>query len=342
LIPSKGNYCKKEHCNDKEKKSMSVQKKYSFLMAVAAGVCWGTYGTFATIMNNYGISEGVISIIPPLGYGLFFLILLIKDNIRKIMIARKLIPVVLFYGLQSAAFNFSLVKAYVYLPIGIVSTIVFCNLFVLMIFCRILFKDKITWQKGVSFGLAVLGIALVLNVFALDFTWNLQGLLWTGLALLGWALMVTSEKYMLNQCVDANAILVFNGFFSVFFLCFHTAPWVFFANMSAAISGSHGMVLLPTFALIAVTSIGCYFFYINALKHMEASIVQLGFVMDPLTASILGFVAFRQTLLPVQIVGILLIISVVVWVEWLEVKAERAIKVTKNTCNKAADENNTC
>lgn len=316
---------------------MPIQKKYSFLMAVAAGICWGTYGTFATIMNDYGISEGVISIIPPLGYGLFFLILLIKDNIRKIIVARRLIPIVLFYGLQSAAFNFSLVKAYVYLPIGIVSTIVFCNLFVLMIFCRILFKDRITWQKGTAFGLAVLGIALVLNVFALDFAWNLQGLLWTGLALLGWALMVTSEKYMLNQSVDANALLVFNGFFSVFFLSFYTAPWVFFSNMSDAIANSQGMVLLPTFALIAVTSIGCYFFYINALKHMEASIVQLGFVMDPLTASILGFAVFRQTLLPVQIVGILLIISVVVWVECLEVKAERSGVIPQNTCNKTID-----
>lgn len=304
---------------------MSIQKKFLFLMAVAAGVCWGTYGTFATIMNNYGISEGAISMIAPLGYGLFFLALLLKDDIRKIIVAKRLIPIVLFYGLQSAAFNFSLVKAYLFLPLGIVSTIVFCNLFLLMIFCRIFFKDKITWQKGVAALLAVLGIALVLNVFDLNFTWNLQGLLWTGLALLCWALMVTSEKYMLNSGVDGNAVMVFNGLFGVLFLCFYTAPWVVFANIGAAVAASRGMVLLPTVAFIAVTSIGTYFFYINSLKHLEASIVQLGFVMDPLTASILGFIVFGQALLPIQILGVLLIISVVVWIEWLEMKAERAV-----------------
>lgn len=302
---------------------MSIQKKFLFLMAVAAGVCWGTYGTFATIMSNYGISEGTISMIAPLGYGLFFLFLLIKDDIRKIIVAKKLVPVVLFYGVQSAFFNLSLVKAYLYLPIGIVSTIVFCNLFLLMVFCRILFKDKMSWQKGVAAGLAVLGIALVLNVFDLDFSWNVQGLLWTSLALLCWALMVTSEKYMLNSGVDGNAVMVFNGLFGVIFLCIYTAPWVVFANLGAAVAASHGMVLWPTIAFIAVTSIGTYIFYINALKHMEASLVQLGFVMDPLTASVLGFVVFGQALLPVQIIGVLLIISVVVWIEWLEVKAER-------------------
>jgi drug/metabolite transporter (DMT)-like permease len=308
---------------------MPVQKKFLFMMAVAAGVCWGTYGTFATIMNNYGISEGAISMIAPLGYGLFFLILLFKDNIRKIAVKRKLIPVVLFYGAQSAVFNFSLVKAYLFLPLGIVSTIVFCNLFLLMIFCRILFKDKITWQKGVAAGFAVLGIALVLNVFDLNVSWNLQGLLWTGLALLCWALMVASEKYMLNEGVDGNAVMVFNGFFAVLFLCFYTAPWVVFANIGTAVAVSHGMVLLPTVAFILVTSIGTYFFYITALKHLEASIVQLGFVMDPLTASILGFFVFGQALRPIQILGILLIISVVLWVEWLEVKAERAVAFAK-------------
>ncbi len=303
---------------------MSIPKKFLFLMAVAAGVCWGTYGTFATIMSNYGVSEGAISMIAPLGYGLFFLFLLIKDDIRKIIVTKRLIPIVLFYGVQSAVLNFSLVKAYLYLPIGIVSTIVFCNLFLLMVFCRILFKDKMTWQKGVAAGLAVLGIALVLNVFDLNFSWNLMGLVWTGLALLCWALMVTSEKYLLNCGVDGNAVMVFNGLFAVIFLCFYTAPWVVFANLGAAATASHGMVVLPLAAFIVVTSSGTYFFYINALKHLEAPIVQLGFVMDPLTASILGFAVFGQSLLPVQIIGVLLIISVVVWIQWLEIKAERA------------------
>lgn len=310
---------------------MSIPKKFLFLMAAAAGVCWGTYGTFATVMSNYGVSEGAISMIAPLGYGLFFLFLLAKDNIRKIIVAKKLIPVVLFYGIQSAILNFSLVKAYLYLPIGIVSTVVFCNLFLLMVFCRILFKDKMTWQKGVATGLAVVGIALVLNVFSLDFSWNVQGLVWTGVALLCWALMVTSEKYLLNCGVDGNAVMVFNGLFAVVFLCFYTAPWVVFANLGAAAAASGGLMLLPLAAFIAVTSIGTYFFYISALKRLEASIVQLGFVMDPLTASILGFAVFGQSLLPAQIIGILLIIGVVLWIQWLEVKGERAAAAAAKT-----------
>ena len=303
---------------------MNVQKRFLFLTAAGAGVCWGTYGTFATILSDCGLSEGTISMISPLFYGLFFLFLLIKDNIRKILVAPRLVPVVLFYGLQSATLNFSLVKAYVYLPLGVVSTIVFCNLFLIMIFCRFLFKDKMTWQKGVAAGLAVLGIALVLNVFGLNFSWNMEGLLWTGLALVCWALMVTTEKYLLVSAVDGNAVMVFNGFFAVIFLSFYTAPWVVFADLGAAVAVHRGLVILPLLGFAVITSIGTYFFYINALKHMEAAFVQLGFVMDPLTASLLGFFVFGQVLQPIQILGIVLILAVVVWVQWIEVRAERA------------------
>lgn len=60
-----------------------------------------------------------------------------------------------------------------------------------------------------------------------------------------------------------------------------------------------------------------------AVKNSDPGLVQLGFVMDPLTASVLGFFVLGQTLLPVQIAGMVLILAVVVWVQWLEVKAAR-------------------
>ena len=56
---------------------------------------------------------------------------------------------------------------------------------------------------------------------------------------------------------------------------------------------------------------------------MESAYVQLGYIADPLVATILGFIFFGQTLLPIQIAGALLILAVVVWVEWLEIRGNK-------------------
>lgn len=204
---------------------MRIGKRFSFLLAVAAGVCWGTYGTFATFMGNMGMEEATVSLISPLFLMVFFFILVMIDDRKKIKVRRGLLPALLFYGFVGAMFNYSIVQAYKYLPLGIVSTIVFCNLFLIMIFSFFMFKDKITWQKGIAAALAVLGIAMVLNVFALELTWSLIGVAWTLLATVGWALMVTCEKFLLVKEVDGNTIMTYMGMFSVLFISILSPPW---------------------------------------------------------------------------------------------------------------------
>lgn len=310
---------------------MKIPRKFLFLIAIASGTCWGTYGTFATLLRENGFRDGTISMVVPVCYSIFFLILLLKDDIRKIKVSKKSYGILVFFGLETAVFYYSLIKAYQYLPIAIVSTIVFCNLFLLIIFSRLLFHQKITWQKGVSAGMAVIGIAMVLNVFAFDCVWSIWGLMWTGISLITWATVITTEKYLLEKGIDGNAVMVYNGVFALLFLSFSEPPWRVFANIASAVTASRGAVLLPLLGFVFFTAILSYFFYITALKRLEPAYVQLGYVMDPLTASLLGFFVFDQRLQPVQIMGILLILLVVVWVEWLEVKSSRAAESAEET-----------
>lgn len=295
---------------------MNITKRYSFLSAVGAAILWGTYGTFTRFMGDMGLETATISLVSPLFLIVFFFSLVLLDDKRKMKVPLKTLPVLVFYGLVSAEFNYSLVKAYAYLPIGIVSTIVFCNLFLLMIFSYFLFKDPLTWKKGLAGVLAVGGIAMVLNVFSLDWSLSLMGILWALLAMAGWASMVTCEKYMLLHDVDGNAIITYSGLFSLLFISILSPPWQSAADLVQSVAATNGLVFLPLLGLGFLTTAGSYYLYIRALRNLEPTYTQLAFILDPATACLLGFIVFGQALKPIQIAGIILVLLVVIWVQW--------------------------
>lgn len=299
---------------------MKFPKRFVFLLGVASGTCWGTYGTFSRFLSGYGIDSNTISMVVPMFYAIFFFILLCREGIGNIRVKKRLVPLLIAFGFLSAVFNYGTVMAYRDLPIGIVSTIVYCNLFLLMIFSRILFKTPLTKEKIIAAFVAVLGVGLVLNVFSTGFAFSTVGLFWALVAMVFWALSVTLQKYLLEAGVNANAVMVYNGIFAVAFLCLRQSPLATVSNVAEVIVGSGGEVLLPLVGFAFITSMLAYFFYINGLARMETAYVQLGFVMDPLTSALLGFLVFGQRLAPLQLCGIFLVVFVVAWVQWLEIR----------------------
>ena len=302
---------------------MKIPKSAYFLVAVLAGTCWGTHGTFASLLGQYGISDNTVALLCPLFYATFFLILVLKDDIKKLRFPRGLMPILVLYGLESAVYNFAIIKAYWNIPVGIFHTIVFCNLFLLMIFSRIFFKTPLTKEKAIFAALAVLGVAMLLNVFDTEVSWSALGIFCTLISMVSWAATVITEKYLLNKGADGNALILYNGYFAVIFIAFIANPVTAVNEVVASVSASGGMSLLPLLAYALITSFGSYYLYLVALRKMEPTLVQLGYVADPLVATILGVIVFGQILLPIQYAGLVLILTVVVAVQLLEFRAEK-------------------
>lgn len=302
---------------------MKIPKSAYFIIAVLAGAFWGTHGTFASLLGQYGVSDDVVSFLCPLFYGSFFLFLVLKNDPSVLKVSKKFIPLLLLYGIESAVYNYAIIKAYWHMPVGIVHTIVFCNLFLLMIFSRVIFKTPLTWQKAGFSALAVLGIAMLLNVFDADVSWSALGIICTLISMVAWAMLVTTEKYLLEQGLDGNALLVFSGYFAALFLIFFANPVSVVQEIAHSVVVSNGISLLPLLGYAFITSVGSYYFYLVALRRMEPTLVQLAYVADPLVATLLGVVIFGQLLVPIQTAGLFLILAVVVAVQLLELRSEK-------------------
>ncbi|MEL7565767.1 MAG: DMT family transporter [Dehalobacterium sp.] len=299
-------------------------KGLGFVLAILSAIAWGTNGSFCIALSNLGLSTANIAILAPAFNLIFFFFLLLFRNPKAFKVSGKMLFFLLADGVMSSVTNISFVNSVKYFPVGIVSTLIFCNTFVIMILSRIVFKHKITLGKIFAAMISLFSVGLVLNVFHHGFDFNHLGLLWIASSIIFWSFMVIIEKYLLENGVDGNAILFYMAFFAVIILSISSPPWTLFSNIYSASTNTGGLALLVVLGYGMIPQVGSYFFYIKGLKYIEPSYVQVAFSLDPVTASILGFIFFGQSLEISQIFGILLILIVVGYIQFKESQKDKS------------------
>ncbi len=296
-------------------------KGIGLVFAMLSGIFWGTNGTFCTLLSNLGFDTYSIAILAPSFNLVFFSVLLIVTNKSGFIVQRNYFGLLILSGLASAITNTSFVKSVSYFPVGIVSTLIFCNVFVIMIISRIVFKSKITLKKVGAAITAIFGICLVLDVFSQGFQHNSKGLIWIIITILTWSTMMVLEKYLLDQGVDGNSILMYSALFAVLILSISSPPLTVISQIIQVTDQTNGYALLVILGFGFIPQIGCYSLYMKGLKYIEPSYMQIMYSLDPVVASILGFLVFNQTMRPLNIVGICIIIGVVIYVQITETRA---------------------
>lgn len=302
-----------------------TQKKAGLIMGLIAGTSWSTYGTFTTILSNYGLEEGTISLISPLFLVVMFSILaLATGGIKALKVPKKAWIFLLCDGLCSALYNYSAVQAYAHLPIGVVSTIIYANLFCLIFICRFVWKDPVTKQKLLAVGLAICGVMLVANVFGAGGTGNINpiGIFWALLAMLSWAGLMTFETLCMERETDPNAVCMYEGIFSIIIIGAATSPALVVANIGEAFAANGAILLLPILGLGLITTMCAYYFYMHALTKVLPTYVEICYALDPTLACIWGLLFFGQQLTVLQFLGIAIVLCAVIFEQIYEMKAE--------------------
>lgn len=308
------------------------KKTTGLIMACTAALAWSTFGTFSTLLSGYGLSEGTISLISPLFLLVgFTIVAIISSGIGSMKIPRKALVFLFLDGGCSALYNYACVQAYANLPIGIVSTVIYCNLFALIFICRIVFKDPITRQKLLAVGMALIGVMMVVNVFGAGSEGSItaKGLIWAFLAMLAWAGLMTNEKLVMDRGGDPNAVCAYEGLFSVIIIGIASSPVAVAHNLSDVFISSGGMVLLPILGFGLISTMTAYFFYMHAFDRVVPTYVQICYTLDPAVSCLLGLIVFGQVLAPIQIVGIIVVLVTVIWLQIYENKRESQIAKAK-------------
>lgn len=274
---------------------------------LAAGLLWGTIGLSVRNLNALGINtmqviflRAVFTLVILLPAILIFNRSLLKIEIRDIwcffgtgIISILFFTYLNFYTLSIASLSFAAVMMYT-API------------MLMLISAVLFKEKITLKKIIACIVAFIGTALTAGVFGNGCEIPVIAVL-TGLGSgFFYALYTVFSRYAMNRSYNSLTVT----FYTFAFVALGSLPFADIGNIVFAEQG--GKVIAFSLVLALVNTVAPYLLYNIGLKYVENSTALIIASVEPVTATLMGFFIYGETLSFKSFIGMLFVLSAVV------------------------------
>ncbi len=282
----------------------SADPKYGSLMALTAAVVWGTLGVFAKAIYRYDVDPLVlVTMRAGIAFVTLFVIMLFRSP-GLLKVERRDIIDFVYVGVVGIALEYWVYFETLKRTSSSVASILLYTAPVFVTAGAVAFFGELITRRGLAaLGVVLMGGFLVAGglearVLAQDPAGVLFGL----------ASAVTYASYTL---LSKRTLSKYGSWTTVFY------AFGFGAGLLALMSGPKlaqlatvpvkGWVLMLGLAL--GPTLLSYGLYVKSLEHMEASRATVICMMEPVTASVLGFLLLGERLAGWQLVGALLVLG---------------------------------
>ena len=193
-----------------------------------------------------------------------------------------------------------LYEAYNQIGVGLASLSYYCGPVIVMMLSPVLFKEKLTVNKIISF-VAVLGGVFLVNGMALGNTKNMWGIFCGAMSAICYSLMVIFNKKAKNITGLENSM------FQILISFLTVAVFVLIKQGYSIQIPQSSIIPILILGLIN-TGIGCYF-YFSSIGKLPVQTVAICGYLEPLSAVMFSVIFLKEVLLPIQIMGAILIIG---------------------------------
>lgn len=280
-------------------------KKLPALYIILAGCLWGTMGLFVRRLNAMGMDSMEIVVMRCIVAAIIlFPVTLAKD--RKLLVIKKqnILPLVASGWASILFFNFCYFSTITLMNLSAAAILLYTSPIFVMLLSLIFFKERLTVRKVLALLLAFGGCCLVSGIATSDTAITTRGLLLGLGSGLGYALYSIFSRVSLNQGLDSITITDYTFLFAAI-------GGVFLADMGSigAIYEAYGVSFLG-FAVLytVVTTVLPYLLYTKGLSEVENGPASVMAAIEPVVATILGFVIFSETPSLSAILGIILVL----------------------------------
>ena len=193
-----------------------------------------------------------------------------------------------------------LYEAYDEIGVSLASLAYYCGPVIVMILSPLLFREKLTKIKVCSFLVVLVGIFLV-NGTAFENGVSVWGLACGLLSAVCYSLMVMFNKKAKDITGLENSMLQL-------FVAFLTVA-IFVGIKQGYRMEIDTQSIIPILVLgLLNTGIGCYF-YFSSIGKLPVQTVAICGYLEPLSAVLFSVIFLKETMLPIQIIGAVLIIG---------------------------------
>ena len=276
------------------------------LLVLLAGVFWGSMGIFVRSLNAYGFGSVQIVCLRMTVAALLFALLLLLRGRGGFLIALRDVPLFLGLGLMSVLFfTVCYFRAIEIMPLSTAAILLYTSPIWVMLMSALFFREKLTPRKLLALALAFLGCVLVSGVSGGGLT--PQGLLIGLGAGFGYALYsilgtVALRRYPPLTVTTWTFLIAAAGCWLV------CGAGELLRTLSAAPPGTM-LWLIPLSGV--VTAVIPYLAYTKGLQTTEAGRAAILATIEPVVATLIGSLVFREVLTLSAALGILLVLAAI-------------------------------
>ena len=283
-------------------------KKLAYLFIILSGLFWGSMGIFVRRFNALGLKSMEIVFLRALvTTGVLFFFLLFFD--RKMFIIRiKDLWCFLGSGIASITFfNFCYFNAMKFGSLSMAAILLYTAPAIVMLLSVVLFNEKLTLVKSVSLVVTFIGCGLVTGAFSKGQDVVLEGVLYRLGAGIGYALYSIFSRYAIIRKYNSLTIT-----FYTFLITTISSMFIVDINKvrSIAFSGFSMSLFSVSFGLMC--TVAPFLLYTIGLKYIENSKASILASVEPVFASIIGTLVFKEKLSTSGMIGIVLVIAAIV------------------------------
>ena len=289
------------------KKAGSPALVWGYVAGIVTGVTYGLNPLFAVPLMKQGVQVDTI-----LFFRYFLAVIILgiwlmfrRENFRiNLHQFRQLVILGLFFSMSS----FSLFEAYNYIPSGIATTIVFLYP-VLVALIMVFLKVYPTWQVWISIAVTFLGVLFLSKGDGAQ-TIHWKGLVLSFASALSYAIFIVIVNRSKSVHQISNTMLTFYALLTgVIVFSIHAA-----ASRTPLLSGIHGLgswanlaglAILPTIISTATLAM--------ATKIIGATKASVLGVFEPVTAILVGAIAFGESITLNVVTGIFMTMAAIIF-----------------------------
>ncbi|HDX9590573.1 TPA: EamA family transporter [Bacillus pseudomycoides] len=276
----------------------------AFCLSLAASI-WG---------GMYVVSKYVLEFIPPLtlvwlrfviAFAILFIILKITQRKQKAKIPITKKDWLLFAWIGFIGYFVSITFQFIGTKLSDAHTgslVTSATPAFMIIFARIIVKERITIRKFISVLLATIGVIIVIG-------WDIKvGTYFTGTIILvgaaiTWALLSIYVK-IASQRFSSLIITTYAILFAILFI----TPCMIWDLQTYRIQNLNALIILGVFYLGIISTAGAFFLWNKGMELMDAGIGSLFFFFQPLVGSFLGWLLLDEELKITFFIGAMLIV----------------------------------
>lgn len=288
--------------------------KRTYLKYILALILFGSNGIVASFIN---LSSYEIVLLRTLIGSLLLIVIFLLAG-KKFTFYKHQIQFVylIISGIAMGTSWIFLYEVYHEIGVSIASLTYYCGPIIVMIASPIVFKEKLTLNKVMCFGVVLLGLFLV-NGQIIGECKNILGLFCGFMSAIMYSIMIIFNKKASEIKELENPVLqLFMSFLTVAIFT------ILKQGFSIQIKVSD---VIPIFILgIFNTGIGCYF-YFSSINKLHVQTVAICGYLEPLSAVIFSAIFLNEIMLPIQIIGAICIIGGAMLGEIYNIKIKKAL-----------------